>query len=297
MRPVSHTRRRIYFLIFSVAFVLLIPIVTLVASGYRLQGFKLVATGGMALYNIPEDAEVYMNYKPVKFGLLSRSFLLQNIAPGDYFIVVAKAGHWSWAKHLTVGEKRVSTASILLLPQSPKLTLIPEYEIEQRLSERIDFPFFNSTTTEKKVSSKYRDALDLFDPALNKKVLLAKAGTSTELTVQKTKDNVYLWKEGDKLYAGWEGTKNNAPFFFCNEKSCATTQVVFERGDITSYDFFPGRNDVALVLTSEGLYAVEIDMRTEQNLQPLYTAKGIDFRVDEEQLYIKEGNRLFEIEL
>ena len=60
-------------------------------------------------------------------------------------------------------------------------------------------------------------------------------------------------------------------------------------------DFY--RNDVIILAKNSGIYAVEIDQREEQNVQPIYLGSGIDFRIDGTKLYIKEAGHYFSIRL
>jgi hypothetical protein len=67
---------------------------------------------------------------------------------------------------------------------------------------------------------------------------------------------------------------------------------------IKAFDFLPGRDDVLVVLTENGLFAVEVDDRSERNVHPIYEKRGIDFRKSEnDRIIVKDGNVFYEISL
>ena len=68
--------------------------------------------------------------------------------------------------------------------------------------------------------------------------------------------------------------------------------------DIKQFDYFPGRSDVWIVLTSNGIYAVEIDNRSQRNIQTIYEGQDLNFKlVQDGRLIIKQDSSLFEINL
>ena len=48
---------------------------------------------------------------------------------------------------------------------------------------------------------------------------------------------------------------------------------------INRYEFFPNRNDVVILGTSRGIYAVELDQRSQRNIQIIVEAPNLDFRL------------------
>ena len=245
--PLNRTRRRVYFLLFAGLFIVLIPIVTLLADGYRLdKNWKLVATGGISLSYVPPDAQIFFNYSAERSStFFHNTFFVQNLVPDTYLVVVAKQGYWSWAKHLQVNPKEVTSADILIVPQKPNL--VPIQPLVPSESSTNSFHFFNGTTSAEIANPEYDTVQALF-------------ATGTSPLPEKF------------------------PF-------AAPASVKRET-------FFPYRTDALLVLTTDGLYAVEIDTRPPQNIEPIYLTKNIDFRVgDNGSVYIRENGRFYQVGL
>jgi hypothetical protein len=249
------------------------------------------------------------------------SFFAQNLLPGDYLIVVAKSGYWSWAKHISVLPKEVGEASPFILPQHPVLRPITETLATSNNSGI--FNFFTSSTTADSPNPEYSTVSDLFASQSNTDSLSVNSASSTStLSTAPTnstnqtqnnfsvptpdspliKDNVSIWAEGSTIYAQWLGDPSSLPISFCAEATCKNIQrplAVFTlRFPLLKLQFFPGRNDVLLFQNTQGIYAIEIDRRDPQNLQPLYLGQNLDFVVDNDRtIYLKKGNDYFEVQI
>lgn len=68
---------------------------------------------------------------------------------------------------------------------------------------------------------------------------------------------------------------------------------------IINIDFFPGRRDVIIAALSNGIYALELDRRGGQNLQPIYKGKNPDFAAfpGQKKVYILDDGNLISVEL
>jgi hypothetical protein len=91
------------------------------------------------------------------------------------------------------------------------------------------------------------------------------------------------------------------PYYYCDgeeNKVCVNKITLDWKDEIKKFDYLPGRDDVWLVLTAGGLYAVEVDGRSDRNIQTIYKGPNLDFRLTQtDRLIIKEGSRFFEINL
>ncbi len=92
------------------------------------------------------------------------------------------------------------------------------------------------------------------------------------------RNRVAAWLERGNVYAVWVGDRAAIPFYFCTI-TCKNTIVIDWQDDIRRFEFFPGRDDVLLVLNDKGLHAVELDDRSRQNVQTLIRGQFSDFRV------------------
>ena len=66
---------------------------------------------------------------------------------------------------------------------------------------------------------------------------------------------------------------------------------------VTSFDFFPGTSDFALLALEDGIYMIEIDDRAWQNAQPILLGGNLDVRVWNSQIYAYDGSLIYEIQL
>lgn len=298
----SHKRRSVFFIVFVVLFFSIFPAAVFYSLGYRLtKDFHIVATGGITLHEVPDGAQVFVNYQEAEApNIFRRSFFVPDILPGTYLVVVAKAGHWSWAKKLEVKEKQVTSASVFLLPQ--RANAEPIHQFNAKTESRGGFAFFSqATTTDKVVNPDYQKINDLFTqtPTVLQSVgLIYPASTTAEFRQVK----ISLNTKDRSLMSSWTAASSTVPDFFCKEDtSHCVRNLVFskytEDDSVKSFAFYPDRNDVIILAKNSGIYAVEIDQREEQNVQPIYLGSGIDFRIDGTKLYIKEAGHYFSIRL
>jgi hypothetical protein len=298
----SHKRRSIFFIVFVLLFLAIFPAAVFYSLGYRVtKDFKIVATGGITLHEVPDDAQVFVNYQEADApNIFRRSFFIPDILPGTYLVVVAKAGHWSWAKKLEVKQKQVTSASVFLLPQ--RVNAEPIHQFNAKTESRGGFAFFSqATTTDKVVNSDYQKVNDLFTQkttVVESIGLIYPATTTSEFRQVK----ISLNKKDRSMMSAWTAASSTVPDFFCKEdvahcvRSMAFSKYT-EDDPVSSFAFYPDRSDVIILKKNSGLYAVEIDQREEQNIQPIYLGSDIDFRIDGTKLYIKEAGHYFSIRL
>jgi hypothetical protein len=155
---------------------------------------------------------------------------------------------------------------------------------------------------------------------------------SSTTTVQRTlRGDMELFDETDELYARWLGSSAAIPYYFCissssvastsyrygehvaaaievarqststpllidNNRVCRT-QVKLNRlqQDVFYYDFFPNSSDLVLMQLQEGIYVTEIDDRAWQNTQLLYPGTDVQTIVENDVIYIKDGEYYFQI--
>jgi hypothetical protein len=101
----------------------------------------------------------------------------------------------------------------------------------------------------------------------------------------------------NKIILNWIGPKNEIPYYYCLDFENCRQKIVLEWIDeIQKFDFLPNRNDVFLVLVNSGLYAVEVDDRSERNIQTVYTDKIDDFIIGPNgKVFVREQDRIFEL--
>ncbi len=273
--PTSRKKRLIIFLIFSILFLILIPIVTLYSLGYRLEnGLTLKPTGGVYVYYPESGVDVTVKgYPPEKTSIFTKSVLVQNLPPGKYEIDVTKEGHSYWKKDVLILEKRVSEAYPFLILE-PFATSSVSVELQPIVAD-LFMPATTTATT---------------SPTNPFASISSTTSSSTKSLSQGTTfKNIYLYTEKNNLLALWRGETNATPFYFCDEETflCDTTITATEsKSPIKHFDFYPGRNDVVIYSNSDGVFVTELDTRNPQNFVTL--AKGnVDFRLYNGHIYIK----------
>lgn len=299
--PTSRKKRLIIFLVFIVLFFLLIPVITLYATGYRLdKDLELKPTGGIYVYYPESGVNITVQGQPPqRTTIFAKSILIQNLAPGTYEIDASKDGYSYWKKNVMVKEKRVAEAYPFLV-----LEPLATSTIDADLKPTIEKLFASTTLLATATSTSSRSALSVVD---KQSVGLNAGATSSSASSTLLNDegvlfkDVYLYKEqhdkGDWLIALWKGETAATPLYFCEEETglCDTSLVATESSSpIKHFDFYPSRNDIVIYSNSDGVFVTELDKRPEQNFVTL--AKGnVDFRVYNGHIYIKDKNSLYEV--
>lgn len=158
------------------------------------------------------------------------------------------------------------------------------------------------------------------------------ASSSATTTIQRTlRGDMELFDQDGELYAKWLGSSAAIPYYFCvssssvastserygehvaeaveaaklststpllidNNRVCRT-QIKLDhlRQDVFYYHFFPNSSDLVLMQLQDGIYVTEIDDRAWQNTQLLYPGTDIQTIVENDVIYIKDGEYYFQI--
>lgn len=270
MQPLSPKKRRLYLYLLVGLFFIIVPIVILYASGYRFKGeFGFVQTGGIYLSVSQSGTAVSLNGEEIgESGILRKSFYISDLSPGSYVIQAAQEGYHPWLRTLVVESELVTDANILLVPLDPVIVELS----------------FSSTaaTTAKRVSREvYNQYLDAFD---------ARPSTTTPHTSQGA-----LFVERGNLFLRWEDANTSPPSSFCLEPSSCTREISIEIGrQTTAHTAFWGGGIVYTTLEG-GVFMTEGDIRPTTITAQLYPVRGATFRIVDERLIIKDGNKLYEV--
>lgn len=151
-------------------------------------------------------------------------------------------------------------------------------------------------------------------------------------TTTVTRNNIALFESKGEVYAQALGTGRQIPHYFCtnqveidinldeplpevvplsdgelffeetldtlsnNTRECRETIVIDRKGEtVIGFDFFPGNDNLVLMHLTSGLYVVEIDDRSWQNMQPLYLGTNLEMFVYGSSIFVKEGKYIFEV--
>ncbi|HRY31294.1 MAG TPA: hypothetical protein P5328_02815 [Candidatus Paceibacterota bacterium] len=325
MIPLSRKTRRRVFLILLLVFILLAPVILARSLGYRLEQlediFTLVKMGGIYLHSDVVGTQIYLDGKYVeKSGLLLRNTLIQDLKPErEYKVTVVKDGMHSWEKTLAVYPGVVTEARVLMLPTEIASAEIypftdkngmgtttpqtfvsiqngiptnPEYlNLQKLFKEATTTPEQKtiasaknavSTTTNIKSIPKYFSELGVSDPDALENLII--------------RGDSVLWLSDGKVLVHWVSEDSVAPYYYCLDfTKCREVITVSLDEPIISFDFLPGRDDVLVALTSGGLFAVEIDDRSERNIQPVYLGENLEFRIDSKDQIVILDSDIFSV--
>lgn len=67
--------------------------------------------------------------------------------------------------------------------------------------------------------------------------------------------------------------------------------------EIRDFDFFPGSTDFVILALTDGIYEVEVDDRSWQNVQPLIMGENLSFHIENGTIYVYDGTLIYQIVL
>lgn len=207
-----------------------------------------------------------------------------------------------------------STTEAILASSTASTTRNIEYTL---VNELFATSSASSTPTEvNSIPSSTQDALPSISTTVNGDAL----DEEVQATTTKISRDMKLFRQDGNVFATWVGLGSDIPYFFCtfsevivpeldsgmHDGEATTTEIVQECREnirmedfygraIHAFDFYPGNNDLVVLALEDGIYVEEIDDRGWQNIQPLYLKEGLDMRVEDGHIYVKDGKYLHEI--
>ncbi len=184
--------------------------------------------------------------------------------------------------------------------------------------------FASSSATSTSILTRLEEELD-------KLSLASTTATTAVPLVYVEQGNMRLVERGPELYAMWVGSGASTPHYFCTpqlatstvalrlglhvaaqmeEQRLSTTTPLHVEGsricrttiridrkwqDIKYYEFFPRSSDLVVLQLQDGLYVTEIDDRSWQNTQMVYPGDNFRTIVTDNNIYIEEDGRYFEL--
>ena len=77
---------------------------------------------------------------------------------------------------------------------------------------------------------------------------------------------------------------------------CDPTIRIDRKGqDITAFDFFTGSTDFVLLVLEDGVYIVEVDDRSWQNVQPLILGTNLRVYIENGNIYVYDGDLIYQM--
>lgn len=271
-KPVSYKIRLLYFLAFVLVFLIGFPVLIFYSAGYTLdETFGLSFRGGIYVFSPETGTSVFVgNELKGQTSFFQREVLVKNLKPDNYLVLVANEDFWPWAKQVTVERGEVEPLFPLLVPKTIKMT---EVKVTDPAYKKTVALFKSATST----------LFSTISPSLS--------ATVASSTIDRRQTAIRY--EDQAIFASWLDDQEGAPKYFCQHGSCVKPILVFQSFvPIRSFDFYPSRDDAIILALDTGIYAVELDSRPYQNFYPLYSGQEPDFRISNNQVYIKDNDYL-----
>lgn len=310
MEPLTYKSRYLSLLILFIVFIIIAPILITHSLGYRISDIGdslFVKTGGLYVNSSNlSDTQVFIDGEFVKNGgLFVRNTFIADLYPNkEYQILVTKDDYNDYVKDLKIYPSLVTEMKVLMLPKEIEENQIPIYVQGVDINK-------NSTQIESLYNPDYIKTLELFDLSSlvfgkEKEIIVEKnsISDSVEEEIIKAKEipeyffdlgiedpeilenlinqsNQVAWLEDGNIKTFWIGDDQSVPYYYCQEIYVCGEGLQLDWDDeILAFGFLPNREDVWVVMTEKGLYAVELDKRGERNIQPIYLGQDMDFRIN-----------------
>ena len=274
MEPFPAYRRRIYFALSVVLFLILLPAVILYADGWRFkQGIGFVRTGGIYMSVPYADAVVTLNGETVGHsGFLQREFYFGDLAPAAYSVRVEGPGYRSWSRILVVEPQLVTDARAVLLPEDIALSRL----------------ILSGSASSTKIVT--RTTYDSYLVAFATSTTVASSTIPVDV-----QDGIGLFLVDGDLITRWT-RESQTPSIFCGSPSLCEMEMSIKRigGPATDARFYGG--GVVYRTEEGGIYFEEIDVRPTAVSAQLYAATDADMRILDGALIVKSGDVLYEVE-
>ncbi len=311
MQPLSKKKRAISWGILFLIFLIVSPLVLYYSFGYRFDDLRgIIKTGGIYIHSDIANTEIFVDGEYFKNnGVLIKNTLIQELDPETpHKIEVRKDGYYNWNKVLTVREGLVTESASMMMPKDIEANEILPYVTKDGVA--------TSTSMIQGIklakNSEYLKVEKLFAPAVVTPPIKGSVATTTkeipkyftELNISDSDklDNLIVrgeevaWVENGDVVIHWIGEKDAFPFYYCKNEICESEKKLDWKNDIARFDFLPNRDHVLVVLGVDGIWAVEIDDRSERNIQPIFVGNKLDFRINENnRIVVLQNGSFFEL--
>ncbi len=371
VQPLSKRHRTVIFLLSLFLFLVLVPLLVLYAIGYRIdlasesQNFR--AVGGMYVSTDTDQAEIYVDEAEVEdMRLFQQAAYVQNLNAGLHQIHTQGVGIQTWVKELPVFAHLVTQARSFNMPATTTVRYVAPYvtdagEPVYQATATSARPFQHATTVQDvlfatsslttlgEVNPEHTFLVQLLASTTEDRAVLAekeaytppafsfeppKVFPTTTASTTRLEGDMALTMQDDELYARWEGSMNDIPYYFCVfTDSYATTSALYgehvaeqlfldsasttalasttvaQNGQLCRseiridrkwqsviwFEFMPDNPNLVLLQLQDGIYVVEVDDRAWQNVQQLYAGDYLTMVVDGGQIFVQDGDIIFEV--
>ena len=313
MQPLSKRKRSISWGILFLIFLLVSPLILYRSFGYRLDDLRgVVKSGGIYVHSDLANTEIFVDGEYFKNnGVLIKNTLIQDLDPDiEHKVELRKAGYHDWNKILMVKEGLVTESASMMIPKEIETVEVLPYVDSKGVAtttasiagvklaknaqfvqfERLFLPAATTTvstkgvantklaTTTKEIPEYFAD-LGIVDPDKLKNLIVRGEEVS--------------WIENGNVLINWIGERDSTPFYYCFISDCVDKKTLDWQEEITRFDFLPNKNHILIVMNTKGIWAVEIDDRSERNIQPVFLGEKLDFRINDNNRITVLQNGIF----
>ena len=283
-------------IIATLIFIVTAPLLILYASGYRLdKTFSFATTGGINISAPFSGVEIYLGTELVRTtSIFQKSVFVQNLKPGSYTVKVRKDSYQDWNKTLLVFPETVTDAHSFILPTNVVVKEIPPKLLLQGGGQG------TATSTRSIDNPDFLEVVELFKPV--RKVQSIRTASTTKMAtstdIEKEFRKLVVERVDGKLRITWAGNIESKPSYFCQNEDCKSEIFITPNSELKSFDFFPGRGDLIIMSLVDGIYVSEIDDRSAQNIQKLYSGENVDFRIQGgDTIFLQKGTKYYSVSL
>lgn len=310
---------------FLVVFVVGTPLLIGYSQGYRLDdALGLIQTGGIYIHSDMANTDVFLDGDFIeRNGPFLRNTFIQDLLPNKrYGVWIERDGYHSWSKELLVSPNLVTEARVMMLPTrydwattSSSTTIEVQTATGGIATTSVKNPAFAELDTFFAESKdQFAEEVATTTAIMVQGKLIATTTSTVEIVfpewldefasttgfldedMVREREGVVAWLDDGDLYASWVRPNDQPPFWFCEEK-CAKRLTIDWNEPILRYQFFPNRDDVVVIGSSRGIYAVELDERSQRNIQPIMAREGLTFRLDGDNIIVFDGEQYLETRL
>jgi len=260
-------------LISALALVLgvILGLAALFESGWRIgrAGLTHVARGKVCVTAPLAASVLYVDDKQAETSRASGRELCANLAEGEHTLLLTAPGVWPWWKKIMIESNEPHAYHAFTLPQTiPQVALEPgteQYSIAQNM-------------------------------------LVTSLVPSADSPLRSADASLAVWfdAEARQLRVEWRGEEASLPRRFCEESECESVITLLANltEPLRAIALVPGRDDVVLIATGSGIYALEITSAKTPNFQPIYAGTTPTFVLHGAiSIYVGDGSSLFKITL
>lgn len=313
MQPLSTKKRKISWAILFLIFIIVAPLILYRSFGYRLDDLRgVVKSGGVYIHSDLANTEIFVDGEYFRNnGVLIKNTLIQDLdADVEHKIEVRKDGYYDWNKVLSVKEGLVTEAASMMIPKEIEtIEVLPYVDAKGvatttatvagvKLAKNAEYVAFEklfspATTTPAKTSAGATTKVATTTKEIPKYFIELGIADPDKLKNLIVRGEEVAWLESGNVVINWIGERDSTPFYYCYVSDCVNKKVLDWQEEITRFEFLPNKTHILIVMNAKGIWAVEIDDRSERNIQPVFLGEKLDFRINDNNRITVLQNGIF----